>query len=63
MKVNWSHLIFIASIIALTLVIIGCFYKLAEDHRESERDYLRRCYAPLSESEEIQRAYEAIRNK
>lgn len=60
---NWPKLIFFVIMVSVWATVMVMFVKLGTDHKEAEQKRLRDSYSPMSDSPEIQEAYDAIRNK
>jgi hypothetical protein len=61
-RVNWAHLIFILIMLGFTTLFFIGIFKLAKDHKEAKQQRLRELYSPMSDSPEIQEAYDAVRD-
>ena len=61
MKMNWPKLIFFVIMVSVWAMVMVCVVKMAKDHNKEENKRLREIYSPMSDSPEIQKAYDEIR--
>jgi len=61
MKVNWSKLIFVIFMMSAWLTVMVIFIKAGSESKEKRELELRQKYSPMSDSKEIQEAYNSIR--
>ena len=57
MRVNWEKLIFCVIMMAVWLVVMFSFLKIAMDKKESRQKYLRESFSRMSDDPEIKEAY------
>lgn len=63
MRVNWEKLIFCVIMMAVWLVVMFSFLKIATDKKENRQKYLRESFSPMSDDPEIKEAFNSIKCK
>jgi hypothetical protein len=64
MKIDWTHLAFILILTICSLILFfWLILTVGNKKKETHKEYLIKSYSPMSDDVEIQKAYDAVRNK